>query len=62
VSSSLPSCQCERYVSSEELCNASCLSRLPQLSAQLSPDGQLLLSLQQMDRRLWIRVSGAGEE
>ncbi|CAL8373176.1 unnamed protein product [Gadus morhua 'NCC'] len=48
-------CQCERYVSSEELCNSSCVAGLPQLSARLSADGQLILSLKQMDSRLWVR-------
>ncbi|KAM9734328.1 uncharacterized protein ACNS7B_016072 [Menidia menidia] len=49
-------CQCERYVSAEELCNTSCLSRLPQLSAQLSPDGNLLLSLKNPDSMSWART------
>ncbi|KAF7667132.1 hypothetical protein LDENG_00078000 [Lucifuga dentata] len=49
-------CHCERYVSAEELCNTSCLSRLPQLSAQLSPDGQLLLSLKKRGSRVWARA------
>uniref|UniRef100_A0A3Q3IVN5 Uncharacterized protein n=1 Tax=Monopterus albus TaxID=43700 RepID=A0A3Q3IVN5_MONAL len=40
-------CQCEQYVSAEELCDTSCLSRLLQLSAQFSPDGHLLLSLKE---------------
>lgn len=51
-----PSCQCERYVSAEELCNTSCLSRLPQLSAQLLPDGHLLLSLKERNSMVWARV------
>ncbi|KAK5904685.1 hypothetical protein CesoFtcFv8_006221 [Champsocephalus esox] len=49
-------CQCERYVSAEELCNTSCLSRLPQLSAQFSPDGHLLLSLKERDKMVWART------
>ncbi|KAI4815467.1 hypothetical protein KUCAC02_005611 [Chaenocephalus aceratus] len=49
-------CQCERYVSAEELCNTSCLSRLPQLSAQFSPDGHLLLSLKERDKMVWTRT------
>ncbi|KAM4567238.1 uncharacterized protein PAE49_010636 isoform 2-T2 [Odontesthes bonariensis] len=49
-------CQCERYVSAEELCNTSCLSRLPQLSAQLSPEGNLLLSLKDRDSMAWART------
>ncbi|KAJ0022102.1 hypothetical protein NQD34_009592 [Periophthalmus magnuspinnatus] len=48
-------CQCERYVSAEELCNTSCLSRLPHLSAQLSSDGQLLLSLKERKGSIWAR-------
>lgn len=51
-----PSCQCERYVSAEELCNTSCLSRLPQLSAQLSPDGHLLLSIKESHSMVWAKV------
>ncbi|KAF3847744.1 hypothetical protein F7725_020772 [Dissostichus mawsoni] len=47
---------CERYVSAEELCNTSCLSRLPQLSAQFSPDGHLLLSLKERDNMVWART------
>ncbi|XP_040902513.1 uncharacterized protein LOC121187372 [Toxotes jaculatrix] len=49
-------CQCERYVSAEELCNTSCLSRLPQLSAQLSADGHLLLSLKERNDMIWTRT------
>ncbi|XP_023275672.1 uncharacterized protein LOC111665041 [Seriola lalandi dorsalis] len=49
-------CRCERYVSAEELCNTSCLSRLPQLSAQLSPDGHLLLSLKERNSMVWART------
>ncbi|CAB1443715.1 unnamed protein product [Pleuronectes platessa] len=49
-------CQCERYVSAEELCNTSCLHRLPQLSAQLSADGRLLLSLKDRSRMVWTRT------
>ncbi|TMS07192.1 Signal peptide, CUB and EGF-like domain-containing protein 1 [Larimichthys crocea] len=49
-------CQCERYVSAEELCNISCLSRLPQLSAQFAPDGHLLLSLKEKDSMVWARA------
>lgn len=51
-----PSCQCERYVSAEELCDTSCLSKLPQLSAQFSPDGYLLLSLKERNSIVWARV------
>ncbi|XP_036928145.1 uncharacterized protein LOC119004899 isoform X4 [Acanthopagrus latus] len=49
-------CRCERYVSAEELCNTSCLSRLPQLSAQFSTDGQLLLSLKERGSVVWARA------
>lgn len=51
-----PSCQCERYVSAEELCNMSCLSRLPQLFAQFSPDGHLLLNLKERENMIWSKV------
>ncbi|XP_061576515.1 uncharacterized protein si:ch211-286b4.4 [Cololabis saira] len=49
-------CHCERYVSAEELCNMSCLSRLPQLSAQLTPDGELLFSLKERGSVVWART------
>ncbi|XP_047449314.1 uncharacterized protein LOC125013066 [Mugil cephalus] len=49
-------CNCERYISAEEICNTSCLSRLPQLSAQLMPDGHLLLSLKEKDSMIWART------
>ncbi|KAG7455700.1 SCO-spondin-like isoform X1, partial [Solea senegalensis] len=49
-------CHCEGYVSAEELCNTSCLSRLPQLTAQLSPDGNLLLSLKERNSMIWART------
>ncbi|KAA8594284.1 hypothetical protein FQN60_005118, partial [Etheostoma spectabile] len=49
-------CQCERYVSAEEHCNTSCLSRLPHLSAQFSPDGHLLLCLKERDKMVWART------
>ncbi|XP_072319176.1 uncharacterized protein [Eucyclogobius newberryi] len=48
-------CQCEQYVSAEELCNMSCLSRLPHLDAQLLSDGQLLLSLKERKSLIWTR-------
>ncbi|XP_014845642.1 PREDICTED: uncharacterized protein LOC106919650 isoform X3 [Poecilia mexicana] len=48
-------CRCERYVSAEEICNASCLFRLPQLSAELTQDGDLQLSLRERDSRVWAR-------
>ncbi|XP_034557340.1 zonadhesin [Notolabrus celidotus] len=48
-------CQCERYVSAEELCNTSCLSRLPQLSAEIS-DGNLQLSLKERDSMVWFKT------
>ncbi|XP_074536526.1 uncharacterized protein LOC141798463 [Halichoeres trimaculatus] len=49
-------CQCERYVSAEELCNTSCLSRLPQLSAEILTDGNLELSLKERDSMVWVRT------
>ncbi|XP_053729819.1 SCO-spondin isoform X1 [Synchiropus splendidus] len=49
-------CQCAKYVSSEELCNTSCLSRLAQLSAQPSPDGSLLLSIGDRGAAVWSRT------
>ncbi|XP_024911023.1 cell death abnormality protein 1-like [Cynoglossus semilaevis] len=49
-------CQCEQYVSAEEICGTSCLSQLPQLSAQLSADGHLLLSLKESSRTVWVEV------
>ncbi|XP_034166757.2 uncharacterized protein si:ch211-286b4.4 [Pangasianodon hypophthalmus] len=44
------------YVSVEELCNSSCLSALPVLSARLAPNGQLVLRIKAMDEsRIWSR-------
>ncbi|KAJ7990481.1 hypothetical protein DPEC_G00300770 [Dallia pectoralis] len=40
-------CHCEHYVSVEELCNRSCLSRVPHVSARLSPRGQLLVGIKE---------------
>lgn len=52
------SCHCEMYVSAEELCNSSCLSALPVLSARLTPNGQLVLRIKMMDEnRIRSRVS-----
>nr|XP_054598666.1 uncharacterized protein si:ch211-286b4.4 [Nothobranchius furzeri] len=49
-------CHCEQYVSAEEICNTSCLSRLPQLSAQLTSDGDLNLSFREKDNTVWART------
>nr|XP_055052406.1 zonadhesin isoform X1 [Misgurnus anguillicaudatus] len=47
-------CHCERYVSVEEICDSSCLSTLPVLSARLLTDGQLLLRIKASDEsRTW---------
>lgn len=56
------SCRCERYVSSEELCNTSCLARLPRLLSRGGPDGILLLSLVKGDKIIWQQVRGEGEK
>lgn len=54
----LCSCHCEMYISAEELCNSSCLSALPVLSARLAPNGQLVLKIKMMEEnRMWSRVS-----
>lgn len=51
------SCHCDRYVSAEELCNSSCVSTLPVLSARLDTDGQLLLRIKAADEsKTWSRV------
>lgn len=55
VSSRRPRCRCERYVSAEELCNATCLSRLPRILGRFSRDGRLLLSLGERDGVIWVR-------
>lgn len=52
----MSSCHCEHYVSAEELCNTSCLSRLPQLFGQFSQDGHLLLSLKDRNSTIWTQV------
>ncbi|XP_028320851.1 uncharacterized protein LOC114474630 [Gouania willdenowi] len=49
-------CQCEQYVSAEELCNTSCLSRLPQLSTQLTAEEKLLLVVKENDKEVWART------
>ncbi|XP_067102747.1 uncharacterized protein si:ch211-286b4.4 [Osmerus mordax] len=48
-------CQCESYVSAEELCGLSCLSNLPKVSAHVSPDGQLLLGIRRREERVGTR-------
>ncbi|XP_064159371.1 SCO-spondin [Anguilla rostrata] len=49
-------CHCELYVAVEELCNASCLSSLPHVSARLASDGQLLLKVKgQGESSMWSR-------
>ncbi|KAL7831753.1 hypothetical protein AOLI_G00293010 [Acnodon oligacanthus] len=49
-------CHCERYVSVEEVCNSSCVSTLPELSARFAQDGQLLLRIKTKDEsRMWNR-------
>ncbi|TSQ58043.1 Sodium channel subunit beta-3 [Bagarius yarrelli] len=56
LDASLGICNCEMYVSVEELCNSSCLSALPVLSARLAPDGQLVLRIKAMDEStIWSR-------
>ncbi|XP_061917834.1 uncharacterized protein si:ch211-286b4.4 [Entelurus aequoreus] len=46
-------CHCQRYVSAEELCGTFCRAKMPQLSAQFSPDGHLLLSVKGRDDTVW---------
>ncbi|KAJ8368245.1 hypothetical protein SKAU_G00082730 [Synaphobranchus kaupii] len=49
-------CHCERYVAVEELCNASCLSLLPRISARMVSDGRLLLKVKgQEESTVWSR-------
>ncbi|KAK2847209.1 hypothetical protein Q5P01_010208 [Channa striata] len=49
-------CQCERYVSAEELCDTACLSTLPQLSTLFSPDGHLMLNFKERSGMIWART------
>lgn len=49
-----PRCRCERYVSAEELCNATCFSRLLRIRGRFSEDGHLLLSLKERDGVIWV--------
>ncbi|XP_077422977.1 uncharacterized protein LOC144052618 isoform X3 [Vanacampus margaritifer] len=49
-------CHCQRYVSAEELCDTSCLSKMPQLSAHFSPDGHLLLSIKEKGSTVWAQT------
>lgn len=39
------SCQCQQYVSAEELCDAQCLARAPQLSLAWGPSRELILNM-----------------
>ncbi|XP_076147240.1 uncharacterized protein LOC143131472 [Alosa pseudoharengus] len=53
-------CHCERYVSSEELCDAACSSQLPLISARRSTDGHLLLGVRAPeDTHSWNRKLGS---
>ncbi|KAJ8362202.1 hypothetical protein AAFF_G00388780, partial [Aldrovandia affinis] len=50
-------CHCERYVAVEELCNASCLSALPRVSAGTSRDGRLVLRVRHREESdVWSRT------
>ncbi|XP_076833089.1 uncharacterized protein LOC143478045 [Brachyhypopomus gauderio] len=50
-------CDCQVYVSAEEVCNSSCVSTLPVLSARPSQPGQLLLRIKALDEdRIWSRM------
>ncbi|MGH0137990.1 UNVERIFIED_CONTAM: hypothetical protein FKN15_065321 [Acipenser sinensis] len=44
-------CHCAEYVSAEELCNASCLSKMPKITASLGPNGQLVLNIKDREAR-----------
>ncbi|XP_041098352.1 SCO-spondin [Polyodon spathula] len=44
-------CHCAEYVSAEELCNASCLSEMPKITASLGPNGQLVLNIKDGEAR-----------
>lgn len=55
------SCHCDHYVSSEELCNTSCLARLPQLLSRVDPDGLLQFSLVSGDKVIWQQVRREGQ-
>ncbi|XP_036393698.1 multiple epidermal growth factor-like domains protein 11 [Megalops cyprinoides] len=49
-------CRCESYVAAEGLCNASCLSTLPRVSARRASDGQLQLRIKGRDEKgVWTR-------
>ncbi|KAF6119825.1 hypothetical protein HJG60_010211 [Phyllostomus discolor] len=45
LSAELGICQCREYVSAEELCDAQCLARAPQLSLAWGPHRELILSM-----------------
>lgn len=49
-----PRCHCERYISAEEICNTTCLSRLPRILGHFSQDGRLLLSLSERNNAIWV--------
>ncbi|XP_029700281.1 zonadhesin [Takifugu rubripes] len=55
-------CQCERYISAEELCNTTCLSRLPRILGRFSQDGRILLSLSERNSAIWTVTNVLGPE
>ncbi|XP_069038919.1 neurogenic locus notch homolog protein 3 isoform X1 [Lepisosteus oculatus] len=59
LSAELGVCHCKQYVSAEELCDASCLSRVPRISASFGSDGQLVLNIRDKEtRNAWSRPVG----
>lgn len=53
------SCQCREYISAEELCDAQCLARAPQLSLAWGPRRKLILGMKSEAGDSVQRVSAA---
>ncbi|XP_077467725.1 uncharacterized protein LOC144083617 [Stigmatopora argus] len=46
-------CRCRIYVTADELCDTSCLYKMPRLSARFDPSGHLMLSIVERDGTVW---------
>lgn len=54
------SCRCREYISAEELCDAQCLARAPQLTLAWGPSRKLILSVKGKagDSTQWVSPVG----
>ncbi|XP_077578969.1 uncharacterized protein LOC144200599 [Stigmatopora nigra] len=46
-------CRCHRYVTADELCDISCLYKMPRISARFDPSGHLMLRIVEGDGTVW---------